>query len=159
MASPAITSADSEASRHELESTIPTPEPASFADSIRFPKLRDPRYPVHQIADRLEPYLRAIVEKCHPERIILFGSYAYGTPNEHSDIDLLVVRKEITSSRESNHEIRRSFRNIDSVSLPFTLLSETPANLEEKLALGSHFYGDVVTKGIELYVNQTTQRH
>ena len=32
-----------------------------------------------------------IVQECHPERVILFGSYAYGTPTADSDVDLLVV--------------------------------------------------------------------
>src|SRR5207249_10189463 len=36
-------------------------------------------------------YARAIAEEFHPDQIILFGSYAYGTPHEDSDVDLLVV--------------------------------------------------------------------
>src|SRR5258708_29875794 len=36
-------------------------------------------------------YARAIADEFHPDKIILFGSYAYGTPNEDSDVDLLVV--------------------------------------------------------------------
>src|SRR5437762_11609474 len=36
-------------------------------------------------------YARAIVEEFHPDQIILFGSYASGTPHEDSDVDLLVV--------------------------------------------------------------------
>jgi predicted nucleotidyltransferase len=32
-----------------------------------------------------------IARRFQPERIILFGSYAYGTPTEDSDVDLLVV--------------------------------------------------------------------
>src|SRR5438128_9571951 len=36
-------------------------------------------------------YARAIAEEFHPDKIILFGSYAYGTPNEDSDVDILVV--------------------------------------------------------------------
>lgn len=58
------------------------------AAQVSFPLLRDSRYPVHKIADKLEPYLRVIVEKFHPEKIILFGSQAYGQPDEHSDVDL-----------------------------------------------------------------------
>ncbi len=54
--------------------------------SVTFPRLRDPHYPVHRIADQLEPYLRVIVEKFHPGRIILFGSQAYGRLTEHSDL-------------------------------------------------------------------------
>src|SRR5260370_8466238 len=36
-------------------------------------------------------YARAIAEEFHPDKVILFGSYAHGTPHEDSDVDLLVV--------------------------------------------------------------------
>src|SRR6266446_915988 len=36
-------------------------------------------------------FARQIAEKFHPEKIILFGSYAYGRPHEESDVDLLVI--------------------------------------------------------------------
>ncbi len=41
--------------------------------------------------DLLHEMTRRIVEAFEPEKIILFGSYAYGQPEFHSDIDLLVV--------------------------------------------------------------------
>ncbi len=34
---------------------------------------------------------RRVAREFDPERIILFGSYAYGTPEEYSDVDLLVI--------------------------------------------------------------------
>ena len=54
---------------------------------IREDALRDPRYPVHRIADRLLPYLQVLVEQFQPQQVILFGSYAYGNPDENSDVD------------------------------------------------------------------------
>ena len=36
-------------------------------------------------------YARAIAEEFHPDKIILFGSFANGTPHEDSDVDLLVI--------------------------------------------------------------------
>src|SRR5260221_2385595 len=36
-------------------------------------------------------YARRIAERFQPDKIILFGSYAYGTPNEDSDVDLMVI--------------------------------------------------------------------
>src|SRR5712691_6598063 len=36
-------------------------------------------------------FARQVAERFHPEKIVLFGSYAYGTPHEDSDVDLLVV--------------------------------------------------------------------
>ena len=32
-----------------------------------------------------------LVEKYQPDNIILFGSYAYGTPTDDSDVDLLII--------------------------------------------------------------------
>lgn len=130
------------------EASVQVPQPSG---AVEFSGLRDPRYPVHRIADRLEPYLRAIVTKIRPVRIILFGSYACGQPDEHSDVDLLVIRRGIVSRRESDLEIARALRGIEPVRLPFTILSLTPEQLEWLLAHGSYFYGDIIRHGIELY--------
>ena len=39
----------------------------------------------------IRQFARAVAEKFEPDKIILFGSYAYGTPHEDSDVDILVV--------------------------------------------------------------------
>ena len=36
-------------------------------------------------------YVRAVAKRFDPDKIILFGSYAYGTPHEDSDVDILVI--------------------------------------------------------------------
>ena len=125
---------------------------AEAASSLtQFPALRDARYPVHKIADQLEPYLRVLVEKIHPEKIILFGSQAYGQPTEHSDVDLLIVRRGITSAKASNLEIRDLFWDVDAPPTSFTLLSRTPEQLDEKLSSGSPVYEEILKKGLLLY--------
>lgn len=118
---------------------------------VAFPALRDPRHPVHRIADELEPCLRAIVEGVRPDQIILFGSQAYGEPNEHSDVDLLVVRRGIESELHSNIEIRRAMRGADFANLPFTILSKTPERIAEQLGKRSAFYQEIVGRGVKLY--------
>lgn len=125
--------------------------PADNSTLIDFPALRDPQYPVHNAAHRLEPYVRAIVERIRPEKIILFGSYAYGRPDEHSDFDLLVIRRGIINSKESNIEIRRAMRDVDAAPESFTILSRTPEELESKLSEGSPVYTEIVQKGAVLY--------
>ena len=49
----------------------------------------------------IRDYARRVAERFQPEKIILFGSYAYGTPHEDSDVDILVVMPahEISSIR------------------------------------------------------------
>ncbi len=123
---------------------------------IDFPALRNRHYPVHAVAETLEPYLRAIVEQFHPDKVILFGSYAYGEPTAHSDFDLLVVRRDIHSAKASNMEIRRAIWNVRAAPASFTFLSRTPEQVEEKLKNGSPIFHDIVHKGITLYAAETT---
>ena len=122
-----------------------------YAAPPHFPALRDPRYPVHRIADQLEPYLRLIVERFHPEKIILFGSQAYGEPTEHSDVDLLIIRHGITSERDSNIEIRHALWDVAAPPLSFTFLSKTPERVQQKLAEHSPIFEEIFSKGVELY--------
>jgi predicted nucleotidyltransferase len=121
------------------------------ANKLEFPALHDRRYPVHQVADRLEPYLRIIVERFHPEKIILFGSYAYGQPDEHSDFDLLVIRRQFASEKESNIAMRHAFWDVPGNRPGFTLVTKTPEQIGDRLAKGSFFYADILSKGLEVY--------
>ena len=127
------------------------------ASQLEFPALHDPRYPVHGIADQLEPFLRVIVEKFHPEKIILFGSQAYGKPDEHSDVDLLVVRSGIASENQSNLEIRRSFWSVATPRPSFTILTKTPERIQQGLREHSSFYEEILSRGVELYAAQTVE--
>lgn len=49
----------------------------------------------------IQPLVLQLVRRFQPRRIILFGSYAYGTPHEESDLDLLVVVSEPPSRQEA----------------------------------------------------------
>jgi len=123
-----------------------------------FPALHDPQYPVHQIATQLEPYLNVIVGKFHPDKIILFGSQAYGKPNEDSDVDLLIVRSGIASENQSNLEIRRAFWSVSAPRPSFTILTKTPERIQQGLAEHSPFYEEISSKGVELYAAETVER-
>ena len=46
------------------------------------------------------------------KKIILFGSYAYGTPNEESDLDLCIIKDTIASKLYERREIRKSLKHI-----------------------------------------------
>jgi predicted nucleotidyltransferase len=120
--------------------------------SIREHVLRDPRYPVHRIADRLLPYLQVLVEQFHPEQVILFGSYAYGTPDEHSDVDLLVVKpiqqsriKDKVAMRSAWWPILRQGRP-----LSFDLLLAKPEESSKMASDAKSYYGDIVRRGLQV---------
>ena len=49
-----------------------------------------------------------------PYKVILFGSYANGTPNEHSDIDVMVIldNYHVSKTREERLNIKVSVRKL-----------------------------------------------
>lgn len=59
----------------------------------------------HEIIERLKPL--------DPDKIILFGSYAYGTPNENSDIDLFLVKDGLTPDALDKYEIDAKMNLLD----------------------------------------------
>jgi len=122
------------------------------ANQIREDILRDPRYPVHRIADDLRPYLEVLVEQFHPEQVILFGSYAYGHPDQHSDVDLLVVKNGVNSSLRQRIEIRDSWWKMERNThlLPFDLIVVSPDEHRQRLAAAAGFYDTIVEKGLPL---------
>jgi len=95
----------------------------------------------------LDETVRQIADKFNPQRIILFGSYAYGTPHLGSDIDLLVVMDTQLSGRAQAVEIDLSVDR----PFPLDLLVRTPAKLEERLAMGDQFIIEIVQRGKVLY--------
>jgi predicted nucleotidyltransferase len=122
------------------------------SSAIREDALRDPRYPVHRIADQLLPYLRVLVEQFNPEQVILFGSYAYGNPDENSDVDLLVIKEIGISSVSERRDILKAWRPIRwaAKSLPFELLLISPAEHQKRMAQGGAFYTSITRDGLVL---------
>jgi predicted nucleotidyltransferase len=57
---------------------------------------------------------KGIVEKLkplNPLKIILFGSYAYGTPNADSDLDICVIKEVVKSKSKEKREIREKLKD------------------------------------------------
>jgi uncharacterized protein len=119
---------------------------------LREDVLHDHRFPVHKIAERLLPYLRVLLEQFRPEQVILFGSYACGQPNRHSDVDLLIVKNLKQSPVREAAQILKAWRPIrwSGDSIPFELLIETPFNHEDRARKQRSFYAEVVRSGVRL---------
>ncbi len=96
----------------------------------------------------IEEFARRIAETSKPERIILFGSYAYGNPTGDSDVDMLVILPFEGKSWRKASEIRQTVR----AGFPLDLIVRTPEQLAERLAAGDSFFKEVESKGIVLYV-------
>jgi predicted nucleotidyltransferase len=91
-------------------------------------------------------YARAITEEFHPDKIILFGSYAYGTPHEDSDVDLLVV---MPAHNQHSQAVRILWRL--AAPFPIDLLVRAPKEMEWRLREGESFTTTIVSKGKVLY--------
>jgi predicted nucleotidyltransferase len=88
-----------------------------------------------------------IARQFAPERIILFGSHAYGTPSQDSDVDLLVVMAYEGHSALKAAEILRAIEP----RIPVDLLVRTPDEVRQRLAWNDYFLREVVEKGKVLY--------
>jgi predicted nucleotidyltransferase len=91
-------------------------------------------------------FARRVAEQFQPERIILFGSHAYGRPHADSDVDFLVVMP----ARNQIDQALRIDRAIDAP-FPLDLIVRTPKNLAWRLAAGDSFLQEIVTRGKVLY--------
>ena len=102
------------------------------------------------VKTELDKIVRQVVETYRPEKIILFGSYAYGQPSADSDLDMLIIKK--TSERFIDRWINvRQIVSDPKRSIPFEPIVLTPNELEERLAIGDQFIEEIVTKGQVLY--------
>ena len=93
-----------------------------------------------------------IARRFQPERIILFGSYAYGTPTEDSDVDLLVVMSLPDKGRGRASDIRL---HLD-ISFPLDLIVCDPVYLEQRIAMNDFFLREVTEKGKTLHAGDHT---
>jgi uncharacterized protein len=86
-------------------------------------------------ADRIQELSQQIAAQFLPDRIILFGSHAYGNPTADSDVDLLVVMP------FEGHPFQQAAKSLNWLSPTFSvdLLVRTTEELNERLALGDFF--------------------
>ena len=91
-----------------------------------------------------------IKREYEPERIILYGSYAYGKPTADSDIDLLIVKETDKRRVDRFVEVKRLIYE-PGRRISISPLVYTPNEIEERLALGDDFVEEVLTKGEVLY--------
>ena len=91
--------------------------------------------------------VRQIVEECAPQKIILFGSRAYGTPTEDSDADLLVI---VETTERPVHVAAQLAAAIDHP-IALDILVRTPEDVAQRFASGDTFITDVMLRGITLY--------
>lgn len=96
---------------------------------------------------QIEAFCHNLAREFQPEKVILFGSYAWGTPTADSDVDLLVILpfegKSVFKSVEMRLKLRPRF--------PLDLVVRTPEKVRERLEMGDDFMKELLEKGKILY--------
>ena len=101
----------------------------------------------------IRKFTRDVVEHFHPEKVILFGSHAYGTPHADSDVDILVIMP-------CPNQLDQAFKIHWTLQPPFPLdiIVRTPHNLRWRLEEGESFHTEIVSKGKVLYDNASKRQ-
>lgn len=96
----------------------------------------------------IQKYAEAIAREFRPQKIILFGSHAYGRPTDDSDVDLMVLMPKHRRSRRTATDIRV---RLGYSGFPMDLLVWTPDRLREWSQAGDGFARDILDRGLVLY--------
>lgn len=101
---------------------------------------------------KIQEVTKKIATEYQPERIILFGSYAWGEPGPDSDVDLFIVKE----SDERRIDRARAVRKlIFGSGIAIDILVYTPAEIERRLSFEDPFITHILTKGKILWMKKT----
>ena len=107
-----------------------------------------------EVREKIDRYVREVVEKLHPSLIVLFGSFSSGEINEGSDVDILVV----ADFKEGFLERIRTLMDLNRFRIPIEPVGYTPEEFEDMKRKGNLFVTEVLEKGKILYESQPTRR-
>lgn len=92
----------------------------------------------------------AIAQAVRPEKVILFGSYAYGQPTEDSDVDFLVIHRSSTRPARLNVAMKAS-KALEPRLFPVDIVVRSTKQIRERVGHGDFFLEEITTKGQVLY--------
>ena len=103
-----------------------------------------------EIKDEINNLVNMIVQNIMAKEIILFGSYAYGTPSQDSDIDLCVVTEKQNKRKiDLIKSVRQAIATI--ASKPVDLLLYYSDEFYERAGVGSTLEAKIKNEGIKIY--------
>ena len=98
---------------------------------------------IQEIAQKIQTHYR-------PEKIILFGSYAYGKPTRDSDIDMFIIKNTKKTRMDRWMEVRKILYDPER-KISISPLVFTNKEVNSRLSLGDDFFCEIVKKGRLLY--------
>jgi predicted nucleotidyltransferase len=103
----------------------------------------------HMPGEVLEEIVQRLVQGLRPEKIILFGSHAYGEPTEASDIDLLIVVSD--SDQPRYRRARKAYECLWGLTAPTELIVLTRKELEMAAHVPTSLGYQALRRGRVLY--------
>lgn len=102
------------------------------------------------IRDAIQKMTERIVSDYAPQKVVLYGSYAYGTPDDDSDVDLLIIKDTPERFIDRWVTVRRILSD-PKRTFPLETLVLTPEEVARRLAIGDQFIAEILEKGQILY--------
>lgn len=125
-----------EANKRRVETTRRTAEPPTHTRS--------------PARNQINLVCSEIAREFHPDRIVLFGSHAYGKPRLGSDVDLLVVMPfQGSPFRQASVILGHVVRTVGVV--PMDLLVRTKEQISERIQMGDSFIREIIERGRVMY--------
>lgn len=94
----------------------------------------------------IRKFARDVAERFHPDKIVLFGSYAYGKPHADSDVDMLVI---LPARNTTDMAIKIHLALMPP--FPIDIIVRTPKEMRWRLAERESFLVEILEKGKVLY--------
>jgi uncharacterized protein len=88
--------------------------------------------------------------KHNPVDIFLFGSYAKGSADDSSDVDILIVMHEAVNNRETAYEIRKEVDEKFGVNFPMDILVRSKNDIEEGCRIKDSFIVGITRDGVRI---------
>lgn len=103
-----------------------------------------------KIKEIIQKISEKIQREYHPEKIILFGSYAWGRPDKSSDIDLFIIKK--TKERHIDRAVKiREILDEENAVFALDPIVYTPQETQQRIKMGDGFIKKITTQGVVLY--------
>lgn len=102
----------------------------------------------HHIPGAVNGIVERIVTSLAPDKVILFGSYAYGNATPDSDLDLLVIMETDLPPAERNRRVSRLLRPRH---LPMDIVVKNPREMQKSLQRVDPFIHEILERGVVLY--------
>ncbi len=97
----------------------------------------------------LEEMTQRLVVEFQPEQVILFGSHAWGKPNENSDVDLLVIVPH--SDSPPTFRAMRAYHCLRGLLVPVDVLVKTRSEVERFRHVHASLESEILERGKVLY--------